>query len=82
MAVSNEPATMWSAARCELLHHIWAWLVPFVGGTKYPSSPDGTSGPPTSYDTEQSVENAVGPKLTRNYGVVVQTHAPQDVQPM
>lgn len=48
IAVSNEPAKMWSTGSWELLHHIWVGLIPLVGGTKNPSSapppaPIGTS---------------------------------------
>lgn len=48
IAVSKEPARMWSTGSWELLHHICAGLMPLVGGTKKPSSappapPDGIS---------------------------------------
>lgn len=38
MAVSKDPARMWSTGSWELLHHIWVGLMPLVGGTKKPSS--------------------------------------------
>ena len=38
-ADSKHPATMWSTGRFELLAQIWHGFVPFVGATKYDSSP-------------------------------------------